>query len=241
MSGFFARAAFLLLLTADALAAPVRYKTNAPPSADLHYSIRALQKGISINGNGLVQWRNSNQSYLATAEIRAMLVGKILEEKSEGRFDSFGLAPASFTEKRMRKGPVTVRFDRDAKRIEFSAGDQSYQLAGGEQDRNSVTWQLASVARGAPAKFKPGTTWSFLVAGRKELQAWTFKVLQQERTRTALGEITTMRILRIPDDAKDQKVEIWLAPSLDWYPVKLRIAEPDGDYVEQTLESITKK
>ncbi len=241
MSRFFIPIAFALLLSSPALAAPIKYKTNPPPSADLKYSIRASQKGIALNGDGSVQWRNTGQTYRATAEIRAMLLGKILEEKSEGKFDAFGLAPTSFTEKRLRKSPVSVNFNRQAKTIEFGATEQASPLQGGEQDRHSITWQLASVARGTPAKFKPGSTWKFPVAGRKDVQTWTFKVMQQEKATTKLGELTTMRILRLPDDAKDQKIEIWLAPTLNWYPVKLRIAEPNGDYVEQTVESITKK
>ncbi|MGV3742199.1 MAG: DUF3108 domain-containing protein [Burkholderiaceae bacterium] len=241
MSRFFLRLAFAFLFISPALAAPVKYKTNAPPSADLKYAIRASQKGITLNGDGFVQWRNAGKTYLATAEIRAMLLGKILEEKSEGKIDAFGLAPDSFTEKRLRKSPVTVSFNRRARQIQFGATEHPSSIQGGEQDRNSITWQLASVARAMPARFKPGSTWKFQVAGRKDVQAWTFKVMQQEKTRTKLGELTTMRILRLPDDPKDQKIEIWLAPSQDWYPVKLRIAEPNGDYVEQTLESLTKK
>jgi hypothetical protein len=235
------QAVFLLLFASSAMAAPVRYKTSAPPSADLRYSIQAVQKGLGIKGNGFVQWRNSNKTYLATAEVSAMLLGKILEENSEGKFDAFGLAPSSFTEKRFRKKPVTVTFKRDAKQIQFSATDEISPIKGGEQDRHSITWQLASVARGMPPKFKPGSTWHFSVAGRKNVQPWTFKVAQQEKIKTGLGELTTMRVLRLPDAPKDQTIEIWLAPSLGWYPVKLRIAEHDGDYVEQTVESITKK
>lgn len=241
MPRFLTHAAFLFLLASSAMAAPVRYKTNAPPSADLNYSIHAMQKGIGIQGNSLVQWRNTNKTYSATAEVRAMLLGKILEEKSEGKFDAFGLAPASFNEKRLRKKPVSVMFKRDAKQIQFSATSDILPIKGGEQDRHSITWQLASVARGMPAKFKPGSTWHFPVAGRKDVEAWTLKVAQQEKLKTGLGELTTVRVLRLSQEPKDEKVEIWLAPSLGWYPVKLRIAEHDGDYVEQTIESITKK
>ncbi len=241
MLRFLTRLAFLAALLSSAQAAPVKYKTNAPPSADLHYSIQAAQKGIKLKGKGFVQWRNINRTYLATAEIRAALLGKILEEKSEGNFDAFGLAPSNFTEKRLRKSPVVVSFNRQARHIQFSATDATVPMLGGEQDRYSITWQLASVARGTPGKFKPGSTWKFLVAGRRDVQAWTFKVMQQEKTGTGMGELTTMRVLRLAEDPKDQEIEIWLAPSLGWYPVKLRIAEPDGDHVEQILESITKK
>jgi hypothetical protein len=44
-----------------------------------------------------------------------------------------------------------------------------------------------------------------------------------------------------PPGSKDQSLDIWLAPSLEWYPVKLRFVDNDRDYVEQTLERIVKK
>ena len=42
-------------------------------------------------------------------------------------------------------------------------------------------------------------------------------------------------------DKKGQQVDLWLAPSLEWYPVKVTFADEDGDYVEQTLQKIVKK
>ncbi|UUZ56431.1 hypothetical protein LP419_15250 [Massilia sp. H-1] len=77
------------------------------------------------------------------------MLGKILETRSEGMLDEYGLAPVQFNEKRFRKPPTTVTFDRAVKAMNFSDGEQAYALAGGEQDRSSVQFQLASVARGA--------------------------------------------------------------------------------------------
>jgi hypothetical protein len=36
-------------------------------------------------------------------------------------------------------------------------------------------------------------------------------------------------------------VDLWLSPSLEWYPVKVTFEDDDGDYVEQTLQKIIKK
>ena len=38
-----------------------------------------------------------------------------------------------------------------------------------------------------------------------------------------------------------QQVDLWLAPSLDWYPVRVRFNDNDGDFVDQTLEKVVKK
>jgi len=219
-----------------------KYKFNLPPSADLNYAINARQGGLTINGEAVVQWNATREKYSIVAETRAMLVGKILDEKSEGSVDEYGLAPRQFTEKRFRKEPTTASFKRPGKTISFSSSDKTYPIKGGEQDRTSAIWQLIAVARGAPPKFKPGSTWTFFVAGQHDAEPWTFKVIKQEKIRSPQGEVSALHIVKMPPpDAKGQKVDIWLAPSLEWYPVKLRFTDADGEYIEQSLEKISKK
>jgi len=227
---------------ANAASAFVKYKFDVPPSADLSYSITSLQSGIQLKGDALVRWRGGNQKFSAASEARAMLLGKILDSKSEGLIDAFGLAPVSFTEKRFRRDPTTTTFDRSTQTIRFAASDLTYPIKGGEQDRNSVIWQLISVARAAPAKFKPGSEWVFFVAGQRDAEPWTFKVAGQEKIGTPLGQLNTVHILRAPPpDAPGQRLDIWLTPQQEWYPARLRFTEKDGEYIEQTLEKIDKK
>lgn len=226
---------------ATAVAAP-KYKTNLPPSAELSYAIKARQKGIPVEGEALMRWSYDAGKFSATNEARAVLVGKILDARSEGRVDAFGLAPARFTEKRFRKEATTTTFDRDAGEIRFAQSEQTYPIKGGEQDRNSVIWELVSVARGTPARAKPGTSWNFVVAGVRDAEPWTFKVVKQEKIGTPLGEVNALHVTRVPQgDAEEQHIDIWLAPSMEWYPVRVRYSEDDGDYIEQTLRTINRK
>ena len=212
------------------------------PSADLVYSIKAKQRGIALSGESVSNWRVGDGKYSLLAETKAALFGKILEQRSEGTVDDYGLAPTQFVEKRFRKEAATTTFKRDSKTIVFSEGDDSYPLKGGEQDRNSTVWQLVSVARAAPEKFTPGSEWSFFVAGRHDAEPWTFKVVKQETVATGQGLVEAVHLVKAPPpDKKGQQVDLWLAPSLEWYPVKVTFADEDGDYVEQTLQKVVQK
>lgn len=215
---------------------------SLPPSADLNYSIKARQRGLVLNGDATINWRATGTTYSIAVETRAALFGKILDNKSEGSIDDYGLAPIQFYEKRFRKEPNTVTFQRDSKTIVFSESQQSYPLKGGEQDRTSVPWQLLAVARGAPDKLTPGSEWAFFVAGRRDAEPWVFKVINKEVVQTGQGEVNAIHLIKAPlSDTSSQQVDIWLAPALDWYPVRLRFVDNDGDSIEQTLEKITKK
>lgn len=218
---------------------PQKYAFDAPPSARLEYKIESRQKGFSLSGSAIMQWRIAGKVFTATNEVHAMLFGKILDARTEGSIDPYGLAPASFTEKRLRKEPTTTSFDRTGKSISFTGSDRTYPIQGGEQDRNSVIWQLIAVARAAPGKFTPGSEWRFFVAGQRDAEPWTFKVVKQQQLRTPLGQLETFHIQRAPTPGHDdQQLDIWLAPKHEWYPVRLRFSEANGDFIEQTLETI---
>lgn len=250
MPRFSIRLALFSLLAWGALASPalaaertaIKHKINLPPSADLAYTVRAKQSGLTLDGTTTIQWHTANNKFSIVTKTRAALVGKILDAKSEGTIGEYGLAPAVFTQKRFRKPQTTTTFDRQAKTITFSKSDQTYPIKGGEQDRSSAVWQLAAIARGAQSKFKPGSTWTFFVAGDDDAEPWMFKVIKQEKVRMPLGDFNAFHVVRMPaSDSKGQQLDIWLAPSLEWYPVRLRFTEDDKESIEQVLQKISRK
>lgn len=227
---------------ADTLPHPVNKRSfKLAPNATLQYAIRARQRGIPLSGEGTLSWQVSENKYLVSNEIRASFFGKIQESSSEGQIDEFGLAPLQFTEKRFRKEPTQTRFERDTLRISFTGSAQTYPLSGGEQDRTSIIWQLIAQARSNPGKLVAGSSWVYFVAGRRDADNWTFKVSGSEVLDSRLGKQQCIHLIRLPPpDSQDQQLDIWLAPNLDWFPLRLRFADNDGDFVEQTLEKIEK-
>jgi hypothetical protein len=213
---------------------------NLPPSAELEYGVKAQQQGVTLTGQAHLNWRHDEHSYAVHIETRAILLGRVLEESSEGGIDEHGLAPVRYTEKRFRKSATAVSFDRSANVISFQDSDNRYPIKGGEQDRTSVIWQLISLARAAPAEFRSGASYKFFVIGQRDGDPWTFQVGLQEKLRGPQGDVMAWHVTRNPPpDSKEQQVDIWLAPSLQWYPIKLRFSERgDGDYIEQTLRDV---
>ncbi|MCA1324190.1 DUF3108 domain-containing protein [Herbaspirillum sp. alder98] len=234
----------LALASAQAADAPhpaEKRAVNLPPPAELSYTIQAKQSGLELKGQGLVKWTHSKTTYSVTTETRAMLLGKILETSSEGQIDGFGLAPERFVEKRLRRDPSTTTFNREQNKITFTQSADSFPLQGGEQDRTGITWQLVAVARANAAHMTTNSEWNFFVAGPRDAEQWSFKVVGREKIRTAQGETEAVHVFRAPPpDNQGQKLDIWLAPSMEWYPVKLRFTDPDGDYIEQVLDSLKK-
>jgi hypothetical protein len=235
------------LLVCSALAAsatdidyPVeKQKFNLPPSANLSYSVKAEQSGLSLTGNSTLKWSAIDTKFQIDTETSAPLIGKILDAKSEGTIDEYGLAPTTFTEKHFRKNATTTSFNHDLKLISFSTTADTYPIKGGEQDRISAIWQLIAIARSAHGKFKEDSKWIFFVAGPHDAEPWSFKVDKRESIRTPLGKISAVHVVKTPPpDSKGQQVDIWLAPSLEWYPVRIRFTDPNGDYIEQVIDNV---
>lgn len=219
-----------------------RRAADLPPSADLAYTVKAHLKGFTLSGESHATWRAGDGKYSVVVATRASLVGKLIENRSEGSTDAQGLVPSVFTEKRLRKPGFTTTFDRAGRAIVFSDGGKRQPAQGGEQDRASVQWQLAAMARAMPERFTTGSEWQFVVAGRTDADTWKFKVVGREPLRTGAGELATVHLRKLPvPGAGEQTVDLWLAPSTGWYPVQLRLTEEDGEYVEQTLEKLTKR
>lgn len=228
--------------TAQDAPAAAKRPFELPPSAELHYELQARQRGFSLKGEAIVTWRAADGKYSVRAESKVPVLGTITDDRSSGAIDAWGLAPAEFVEKRMRKDPTTATFDRESKSLSFTESKQVYPLKGGEQDRVSITWQLAAVARAAGDRFKAGSKWPFFVAGRRDAESWVFEVVRREKVRTGLGEVDAVLVSRQPvADKKDQTLEVWLAPQIDWYPVKLRYQEGEKEQIEQTLNTVTKR
>ncbi len=230
------------LLAGALLAQAADTTIEPPPSAKLFYKARADVQGIVLDGESEIDWSWDAKRYRLSLETRAALTGVLLADRSEGGFDSNGLAPDSYTARRFMKNKSVARFDRMAGEIDFAGHGPAYKLQGGEQDRVSVLWQLLSMMRARPADFSPGTRTTFYVAGHRNGDPWTFEVKGKQRLHSIFGDIDTLHIAYVPEDqAAKTQVEIWLAPSQDWYPIRIRFSEPNGDYIDQTLEKLNRK
>ncbi len=233
--------AAMLALPGAAQPNPARGAVKLPPPVQLEYSVRARQSGIMLSGRSRLLWQADQTQYLISAETSAMLVGKILDERSEGSVDRNGLLPLAYTEKRFRKDATTTRFERDAGLIRFGDSQATQKIQGGEQDRASALWQMIAILRAEKRAIKPGMSWTFTVAGQRDADPWTFKVQGRERLQTALGEIDTVHLVRLPpEDARHRRVDIWLAPAQEWYPVHTRFEDSD-EFVEQFIEGIKRQ
>jgi len=220
--------------------APVQYRIEFPPSAELKYDVQQVPAdgGHPRYGSGMISWHVGDGKYQVTGEADVLFF-TLLKFTSEGGFDSYGIAPVLYSEKRFRRSETATHFNRDERNnISFSASSVSYPIKGGEQDLSSVIWELTGIGRGDREKFVPGAQIDLFVAGVRDADIWSILVVGPEDIDVGSGKTQAWHVVRVPRvGSYDKKIDIWLAPQDQWYPVKIRQTEKSGDYVDMTMTS----
>lgn len=206
-----------------------------PSSLRLSYGIQGEVKGLSYQAGGELLWAHDGQNYEARLEISAFLLGSRVQH-SRGRITPEGLQPQRFSDRSRRER--TAEFDYPQALVHFSEGTPDAPLTAGLQDQLSIFMQFASLLASQPASYPPGTEVTLQVADYRRATPWRFVVDGEETLRLPGGEVNTRKVSRVVQAGADElRVELWLAPSLGWLPARLRLSQPNGDYIDQRWRS----
>jgi hypothetical protein len=196
-----------------------------------------VRKGLfSLTGTALLDWRHDGQQYEARLEARGIAGARV--QRSTGRITPEGLAPAYFSDK--ARSEQATHFDRANGRLVFSNNRPDAAIEGGMQDRLSVIVQLSALVAGDPAKYRPGGRIVVPTASTREADTWIFSVEGEEELALPGGAVQALKLQRLPRREYDQKLELWLAPRMDYAPVRLRLTNPNGDTVDNRWSSTDK-
>lgn len=201
-----------------------------PGSMQLQYDIRGETRGVPFSLNGNLNWQQDGSTYNARMEVSHFLLGSRVQT-STGQLTPNGLEPTRFGDK--FRSEVAAHFERAKNKVTFSANTPDAPLLPGAQDQLSVLIQLAAMLGGAPGNFPEGTQLSFQAVGPRSSETWVFTVGAMEKLPLPTGEIDALKLSRNPSSEYGSKAEIWLAPTLAYMPVRIRITEANGDVADQ--------
>jgi hypothetical protein len=219
-------------------ASPATTPVNAvslPGSVRLLYKVVGQSKSLNYQAKSELAWKTNGDNYEVMMRVSAFLVGS-RSMTSVGKITGSGLAPTRFADK--FRTELAAHFEADKGRITFSANTPDAPWINGAQDRVSVFLQLGGMLAANPAGFPSGSNITFLTIGPREADTWTFVVEAEEALDLMGAPMATLKLTRKPRKEFDQKVEVWYAPSLGYLPVRNRITQPTGDFVDQQLTEV---
>ncbi len=203
---------------------------SIPGSIKLNYKVFAVYRGQDRQLSGHLHWRHDGANYDARLEMSVPLLGT-RSDHSVGRITPEGLAPERYAS--TSRSEEATHFDRNRGRIVFSSNKPEATLMMGAQDRLSVLLQLSALVGGSPGKFRAGNSITIQTAGPREAEPWIFTVDGDEQLELPGGTLAALKLTRVPRKQFDQKVELWIAPGMDYVPVRLRLTNANGDSFDQ--------
>lgn len=228
-------AAPVLVTSADGQAWPKdkALAVQFPDPALLFFTVTGQAKGFNYSAGAQLLWRHENGHYLARQEIKAFLLGS-RSQTSEGRLSDQGLAPTRFADK--GRSEQAAHFEFEQGRVRFSANTPDASIGPGAQDRLSVFLQLSAMLAAAPQDYPAGTRIAFTTVSAKSAGRWAFKVGELETLYLPMDSLQALRLDKLPGEKNDQKASLWLAPSLQYLPVRIRLEQANGDWVDLQLK-----
>jgi len=207
---------------------------NIPASVRLNYKMTGLSRSLTYHASGVMTWQQDGNRYEASMVVSAFLIGS-RTLNSVGDITADGLAPKRFSDK--GRNELAAHFQADKGTVSFSANTPDAPWKRGAQDRLSVFLQLASLLEGQHASFALGTKIPIYTVGSRDVDTWTFSVGGEETLELPIGTVTAIKLTRDPRREFDQRVEAWFAPSLGYWPVRMKVTQHGGDYIDQQLSS----
>jgi Protein of unknown function (DUF3108) len=203
-----------------------------PPPVLLSYRMTGQEKGLTYHANGELRWQHNEAAYALSLSVKAFLIGS-RHWRSQGEITSTGLTPTRFSDS--WRSERAAHFDRANQRVVFSSNAPVAALEPGAQDQISLYVQLAAAMAGAPQRFQPGTRLQVQTVTLRDALPWLLTLEQPETLELNGQAVPTAKWVCQPRNRFDAKVEFWVASAYAWMPVRIRITQVSGSFIDLVL------
>jgi len=203
-----------------------------PASALLSYRLSGQEKGISYQATGELRWQRNAGAYAMGLSVRAFLLGTRLW-RSQGLITAQGLSPIRFSDS--WRSERATHFDGEQNRIVFSSNAPSAALQPGAQDQISLYPQMAALMAQEGGRLQPGVRLQVQTATVRDALPWLLTLEQEEMLQVDGQNLRATKWVCQPRNRFDAKVEFWVAAQHDWLPVRIRITQVSGSFIDLLL------
>jgi hypothetical protein len=203
-----------------------------PPSVLLSYKLTGQEKGLNYFANGELRWQHNEAAYALSLSVKAFLVGS-RHWRSVGQINETGLAPNRFSDS--WRNERAAHFDRINQRVVFSSNAPVAPLEAGAQDQISLYVQLAAAMAGNPQRFEPGTRLQVQTATIRDALPWLLTLGANETLQLNGQAVATAKWVCQPRNRFDATVEFWVSAQHAWMPVRIRITQVSGSFIDLLL------
>lgn len=218
-----------------------------PPSTRLSYTLSGNFRG-PVEGQARVEWLRSGSRYQVTMEASvgpAFAPLMTRRVSSEGEITADGLSPQRYEEEThmVLREPRRVSITLGADRVRLANGRELPRPAG-VQDSASQFVHLTWLFTTQPQWLTRGRSIELPLALPRHVLPWTYDVLETETLHTPAGPVQAVHVKpRRPPPAEgrpsgDLTAEMWVAPSLQYLPVRIIVRQDEQTYIDMLIERL---
>jgi len=228
---------------AATLAAVTAETFDWPPSTRLSYRVSGNYRG-PVEGQAQVEWLRSGTRYQVHMDLSigpsfAPLMSRRVS--SEGEITPAGLSPRRYDE-------LTKVVLREPRQLSIQLNPDSVRLANGAelprpagvQDSASQFVQITWMFTTQPGLLQAGRSLELPLALPRRLANWTYDVIGAEMLATPAGQVETWHVKPRPgaQGGAELSAEIWVAPSLQYLPVRIVIRQDAQNFLDLLIERL---
>ena len=207
-----------------------------PPNTRLNYKLGGNYRG-ELHGTARVLWQKDGPRYQAQVDLDLGLLAS-MRLTSQGEITASSLQPRVY-EELVRKKRRNVRLGEDT--IHLANGDTAPRPAL-VQDTASQFIELSHRFASGQVPLAVGQTVRFALVRPNRVAQWTYDVVEDTQIKLpSLGPTRALLVRPRPVDGEQPSVsaQMWLAPSLQYLPVRIVLSMGRGDtQLDLTLERI---
>ncbi len=227
-----------------AASAPSAPAFEWPPSTRLSYRLTGWYLG-PVEGQAQVEWLRDGRRYQVHLQVSvgpsfAPLVSRRIV--SEGEVTPEGLSPRRYDEETRiaLRAPRRLSIHLDPDAVRLPNGTQLPRPPG-VQDSASQFVQMTWLFTTHPQWLEPGRTVEFALALPRRVETWHYDVVGREPLWMPTGQqVDTVHVRprREAGRGGDLVAEMWVAPTLQYLPVRILIRQDAENHVDLMLERL---
>jgi cell division septation protein DedD len=214
-----------------------------PPSTRLSYRLSGNYRG-PVEGQASVEWLRSGTRYQVLMDLSigpsfAPLMSRRVS--SDGEVTAEGLQPQRYDEETrlVWTAPRRLNIQMDADTVRLADGSLRPRPPG-LQDSASQFVQLTWLFTTQPELLQPGRSITLPLALPRQVEPWIYDVLDSETLDTPAGPVAAVHVKprRVARPGVDLTAEVWVAPSLQYLPVRILIRQSADTYIDLNIERL---
>jgi len=224
----------LRLLAGLLLSTPLPLSAGEPElkSFTAEYSLRQgylefarVKVSLQISDDGVYQYR----AHTLPVGITAFFRNDEIIEKSNGRISQGSIKPISYHyQHKSSSNPrrADLSFDWNRLRVTNTTANSRWSMKITQDTQDKFSQQLRLMLSRSEGK----QSIEFPVADGGRTKIYRFRQSRKERVETDAGDFLTTVMIRSKDN-RPSRASLWLAPELNYLPVKVERTEKDGQFI----------